>query len=132
MTPTLAVAATLSLAMSALYAYVGTLVLRRPTSDAARPANRSFGLWWNALAVTMGLDAARAYLAAFGVLDGVAQTALLYLILPPIVAAIYGLVDYLVYLYTGDPRWRGLVRAFHLAVGAGLLAAVVWMRPLRA
>lgn len=132
MQTTLALAGLLTLATAILYAYVGRIVRGRSVASArSKVANEAFQVWWFGLALATALGGVRALLGSFGVLDRGLHAALLFLSLPALAAALYGLVYYLVYLYTGDARWRTPILAFHAAFGVALFMLVVWMHPLR-
>lgn len=130
MKPTLLADAALALALAALYAYVARVVRDRPTTsrDADR-AKGAFVTWWVGLAGLTLVGALRSVLGGLDVLHVGLHAALSYLTLPLLVAALWGLLDYLLYIYTGSPRWRGVTMAAHAALGVFFVALVAWMGP---
>lgn len=119
--------------MSVLDLYVARLVSRRRASspEAAR-ALRSFSIWWYGLAATTAVGALRELLAALGVIERTPHATLTYAIIPILVVALWGLVDYLVYVHTGSARWRHAILVSHLVIGACLFGLVVYLHPLGA
>lgn len=114
----------LATATAALYAYVGALTLRRETSDAdARRAVRLFGVWWFSLAAITVIGTLRTLLVVADATQPALHQAISWLTIVPLVAALWGLVSYLLYIYTGDARAFTLSTIFH----AGLLAALVYI-----
>lgn len=133
MRATLLLDAAFALAMGVLYLYVARLVgARQVSSPGARRALRGFVVWWLALAAYTALDGARSLLAAFDVLDREPHAILAYAALAPLVVALWGLVDYLVYIHTGTQRWRRAILVGHVALGAFLFALVVYRHPIGA
>jgi hypothetical protein len=128
--PTLLLDATLAVVLGGLYVFVGRTFGQRPVSTPeSRQARQAFTLWWYALAAITFVEAARTVLAAFGVLDLRLHAALAYLGLPLLALALWGLVYYLLFIYTGTARWRRASMAGHAALGAFLVGLVAWMRP---
>lgn len=133
MRATLALDAALALALSVLYAYVGNLVLARRASSAdAERALRSFGAWWYGLALVTAIGGLREIIAAAGMLERPPHAFLTYATLVPLVLALWGLFDYLVYVHTGSTRWRSAILLGHVALSAFLFGLVVYLHPLGA
>src|SRR5581483_12039131 len=91
-----------NLACAGLYAWVGAVVLKRGVSQDARLANNLFATWWFALAVVFLLIPA--YIVPLRALDYRSvpfATVFIIVLLILIVAAMWGLAYYLVYLFTG-------------------------------
>lgn len=131
MMPTLLVDALFALSLALLYGYVARLMARRPTSTPeAASALRSFVVWWAGLGATTLLGGLRSALAGLDVLNRGLHAALLYLTIPALVAALWGLVDYLVYVHTGDRRWRLPILVGHALMGVFIFMVTVWMHPL--
>lgn len=127
---TLAIDAGLALATSALYAYVGRLTLSRPAGEPdGRLAIRLFAVWWFGLAVVTVVGAGRALLAAAGILDLPLHTALGFGALLPLVAALWGLLYYLLYIYTGNRRFFWPVTVAHAAILVYFTYLTLWLRP---
>jgi hypothetical protein len=128
---TLAINAGLGLATALLYAYVARIIAARPTTTPdATKAKRAFVLWWGALAVTSGIGAAQQLLAAVGLVDIGVHATLAFFSLPPLMLALAGLLQYLVYIHTGSLRWHHWILAAHLALALVYFALVAWLRPL--
>ena len=128
---TLLLDATLGLAIALLYVRVAVLMHRRPTTrPEAAAALRSFVVWWAGLAVVTVIGSLRGTLAAFDVLGRAPHAFLTYLSVPALVAALWGLVDYLVFIYAGTQRWRALIRYGHAAIAVFFLGLLVWMHPI--
>lgn len=118
-------------ATAALYAYVGRLVLARESAGPdARRANVLFAVWWLGLALVTLLGATRSVLVALGMVDLGFHVALSYVSLVPLVALLWGLVYYLVYIYTGNPRTFVPVTLLHVAILGFLLFLVAYLRPV--
>ena len=120
-----------SLATAALYVAVGRTVRHRGVSD--RASSRALGLfvlWWYAIAAFSVLGAARTLAAALGYLGLPYHVLLSYLSLLPLVAALWGLVYYLVFVHTGNERWLGPLGMMHAGLFVGFLALSVWLRPV--
>lgn len=97
----LAFSALLSLASTALLAYAGALVLRRPASSDARLAHRMFATWWFSVAAVMLLAGAPTLLFLLGVTSVPLHVAITYALAVPLTVALWALLYYLVYIYTG-------------------------------
>lgn len=131
MRPLLLLDAVLTLITALLYLYVGLVVSKRPTTTPdGTSANRSFAIWWGALAATTLLGALRDLIGAFEVTHRAPHTILTYLTLPILTAALWGLVDYLAYLYTGSKAVRRVVLGIHLLIGAFLFGLIVYLNPV--
>lgn len=120
------------LVIGSLWAYVGLRVLRRGTRGKGAAATRRFAAWWLGLAGHSVAGLALALAAATGRAT------------PPVVVAsatlaavcfgvmFWGLVSYLLYLYTGRRAVFPAV-TFAYAVQTVLLVGVVWwLRPIGA
>lgn len=129
---TLLAGAALSGLTAVLFAYVGRLNLHRATHDEdTRRAMRQFGYWWLGLSAYTLLIAVGAFLAASGNLDVRAHVLLMATGYAPLAVALWGLLSYLVYIYSGTHRWQAGLRAYHLALCAGLLLLLLYTRPTR-
>jgi hypothetical protein len=84
-----------------VYAYVGLRLYGRPVSPAARLAVAQFSVWWLGLGVSSALGAFEALLAYAGLLSLAAAFTLLLLVVLLDVVLLWGLVGFLVYVYTG-------------------------------
>ncbi|HEX2021992.1 MAG TPA: hypothetical protein VHH36_04720 [Candidatus Thermoplasmatota archaeon] len=122
--------ALLGVLSAALFAYVGAANLRRDAHDApARRALRQFALWWLGLALYTLQGAATSLLVAAGVTHLGAHVALLALGYVPLMVALWGLLSYLVYIHAGTHRLQPLLKAYHVALGAGLVLLLARTRP---
>lgn len=127
---TLLADAVLALGMMLVYVSVARIVAKRPsTSSASQRALRSFTAWWLGLALVTGAGGARNALAAVGIVERDAHIAVTLLSLPLLVGALGGLLSYLVYLHTGNPRWHAWIVGGHVLLGVFFLGLVVWMSP---
>lgn len=120
----------IQLGSAVLYLWVARIVLSRPVEGDARTANVLFATWWSALASAFILAPLLTVPPRlFGYEDLAFATALLNGLLMLIVVAVWGLVYYLVYLYSGNPRWFWPVAAFYAVVGFTLLYWVALLDP---
>jgi hypothetical protein len=102
-TATLALSLALTLGTSALLAYAGALILRRPTDEEAKRALRLFAVWWFSVAAVVLLGGSATILSLAGVDSIRLQTALSYLTAVPLTLALWSLLYYLIFIYTGRP-----------------------------
>jgi hypothetical protein len=103
--PTLLFGALLSILCAGIYFYVGQ-VLRRRRSDSpdSRLAWRLFVVWWYALSAATLSGAILSLFGAFGIVGLPLFTTITIMNFLALCIALYGLVFYLLYLYTGK-RW---------------------------
>lgn len=114
-----------------LYLWVSHIILKRPVEEGAKRANSLFGVWW----LSLGLVFLLAPLFTvppqlFGYRNLAFTIALLNALLILIVVAVWGLVYYLVYLYTGHSRWFWPVTVFYVFVAFVLLYWVAALNPI--
>ena len=117
-------------ASAALYLWVGEIVLRRRLDGEAKRANALFGVWW----VVLGLVFLLAPLYSIsvrilGFRDLAFAVTVVNILLVMLVGAVWGLVYYLAYVYTGSTRLFWPVTAFYVALAAGLLYVIAWRDP---
>jgi len=127
--PDLAVQATVALATGLVYVFVARLIMNRHPSTDARLANSMFAVWWGAFGLLEFSVGAYQVPAAFGFQDLALVIALLNLILLLIVVALWGLVYYLVYLYTGSSRSFWPITILYMILAAAMLYLVAWIEP---
>lgn len=127
--PLLAAAIT-SLVTAALYAYIGRIVYQREVSEAGRLANGMFVTWWASLALVTAISGLYNIPAVFFTPDFSFTIALVDFLLILIVAAIWSLQVYLLYLYTGHNRFFWSLTAAYALVAFALLWYVVWLDPV--
>ncbi len=104
-----------------IYAFVGTRLRARPVGAIARPAADAFALWWVALGVSTVVTGVGNLLAAYGV-DDVAVFATISQVNVLIVCvALWALVYYLLFLFTGTRGFVAPLTAFYVAYYALLV-----------
>jgi hypothetical protein len=118
-----------ALATGLVYGYVARLVLQRRTSPEARRANDAFATWWACFGLLEGVAGAYQVANAFGYQDLTLIVTVLDLVFLLLVAAIWGLVYYLVYLYTGSSRPFWPLAFAYGSLAAGLLYLLAWLDP---
>lgn len=114
--PTLLFGALLSTLCAGIYFYVGK-VLRRRRSDSpdSRLAWRLFVVWWYALAAATLSGAVLSILGAFGVVGLALFTTITIMNFLATCVALYGLVFYLLYLFTGNRGILAPLSIFYIA-----------------
>lgn len=119
-----------ALAGAALYAWVARLVHHRNLSEEARAANTLFVTWWASFSLIYGLSGAYEIAAGLGYLDLALSVVFIDVVLVLICIALWGLLGYLVYLYTGARRWFIPLGAGYALFGVALLYMIAWMDPI--
>jgi hypothetical protein len=114
---------------AALYAWVASLVYQRELSGEGRRANALFATWWLALGLVLLLAPLYSVPPVLGYRDLALAVTLLNALLLLIVVAIWGLVYYLVYLYTGNARWFWPLTVAYGTLAVGLLYLIAWADP---
>ena len=108
------ISAFFSVASAAIYAYVAACLGQRTISHPeARLAWRLFGLWWYCLAAATLAGGLPHFLSAFNIVSLPPFVALAYVEILLICVALWGLVYYLVYLFTGNQRFLVPVAVFY-------------------
>ena len=114
--PTLLFGATLSLVSAGIYFYVGrVLSRRRPASHEAGIAWSLFVVWWYALAAATISGALVSLLGAVGAGSVPLFVTFNYANFLAICTALYGLMFYLIYLFTGNYRVLWPLAIFYIA-----------------
>jgi hypothetical protein len=114
--PTLLFGATLSLLSAGIYFYVGkVLSRRRPASHEAGMAWSLFVIWWYALAAATFSGAIVSLLGALGVASVPLFVTFNHVNLLALCTALYGLMFYLLYLFTGNYRLLWPLAIFYIA-----------------
>lgn len=129
LTATLAAGSALALASAAVFAYVGWRLRRRPVEGDHATAWHLFLLWWFATAAEFATSGAISLLAGVGWIDHVGYATVIYLNLALLAAAIFGLMYYLLYLFTGSPRVAYVLVPVYLFYWGLLTYMVTWMDP---
>lgn len=120
--PTLFFGALLAILCAGIYFYVGRVLnRRRPTSPEARMAWQAFVIWWYALAATTLTGALLNLLGAFGVISLPLFTTITIVNFLALCVALFGLMFYLLYLYTGNSRLLGPLAVFYFGYYALLV-----------
>src|SRR5438067_3470052 len=122
--------AAVQLVSAALYLWVARTVLQREVEGEARRANVLFAVFWVGLGIVYLLAPLFTIPAQlFGYRDLALAITLLNSLLLLIAAAVWGLVYYLVYLYTGSRRAFWPITVFYIGLGLVLLYLVAWLDP---
>jgi hypothetical protein len=129
--PTLLFGALLSTLCAGIYFYVGQ-VLRRRRSDSpdSRLAWRLFVAWWYALSAATSSGAILNLLGAFGIVGLPLFTTITIMNFLAICVALYGLVFYLLYLYTGKRGILAPLSIFYIAYYGLLVYYVQASQPI--
>jgi hypothetical protein len=114
--PTLLFGALLSTLCAGIYFYVGRVLSRRHSDSAdSRLAWRLFVVWWYALAAATFSGAILSLLGGFGIAGVPLFVTITILNFLAICAALYGLVFYLLYLFTGQRSILRPLSIFYVA-----------------
>lgn len=99
-----------------VYAIVGHRLVSRPVAPHARTAARMFAMWWYALGLFTLMRLVQAIVFHAGVTELVPHMVILFSSLVVVFMAIWGLVYYLLFIYTGDERLLPATLAFYVAL----------------
>jgi len=115
----IAAAGVTSLVAAAVYAYIGLRLARRSVAVEARLASTQFTIWWWGLAASVTIAGLLALVAAAGPVSlPIALTAYILMLLID-VALLWGIVGFLIYVYTGQyylVPLTGFYGAFYVAL----------------
>lgn len=100
-----------------LYLYLGVRLAQRQVSPSSRLPARQFAVFWLGLALSASTSGAESFAAAFGSVPLGLEQGLLYANFVIVSVALWGLLTYLTYLYTG----RGGLVPFTLLYGVEIL-----------
>ena len=104
-----------SIASAAIYGYVAARLSPRTISNpGARLAWQLFGLWWYCVAATTLVGGILHLLGAFNIVSLPFFVALTYVNILLICIALWGLLYYLVYLFTGSQRFLVPLTVFYI------------------
>jgi len=130
--PTLLFVTLLSTLCAGIYYYVGRVLARRRSSTAdSRLAWRLFVAWWYALAAATLIGAILSFLGAIGIDDLALFTTLTLLSLLTTCIALYSLMFYLLYLFTGNRKLLGPLSVFYVVYYAMLVYNIQAHVPIR-
>jgi hypothetical protein len=118
---TLAAGGAFALLSAAVYAFVGWSLSQRKVSPDAQLAARLFSVWWVGLAATTAAGGMLTLAAAAGIQNLAIHVTITHVNLLAICAALWGLLYYLLYLFTGK---RGIfypLTAFYAVYYVGLI-----------
>ena len=127
--PTLLLDAALALVSALVFAQVGRASMRRRIQGDGRLAATLFGVWWNGLAAILLANAIMRVLAFAGVTDLNVFLTLMYVNALVLCVALWALLYYLVYLFTGNKELMVPISAFYVACYAFLMYFVTYQRP---
>lgn len=113
---TILIGAFFSLLAAGIYALVGWRLSKRgvPSAD-ARQAWRAFALWWYGLAATTLVNGLQGLFGALGMTDLPIFVTATYVNILVICVALWGLLYYLIYLFTGNRRTLLPLTVFYTA-----------------
>lgn len=113
--PTLLSSALFALTAAGIYSYIGWRLSQRvvPSSD-ARLAWSLFSVWWYGLATTTLITGSLSLLAALGVSSLPLFVTATYVNILVICLALWGLLYYLIYLFTGNRRSFTFLAVFYI------------------
>lgn len=129
LTATLVAGSALALLSAAAFAYVGWRLRRRPVEGDHATAWHLFLVWWFAVAAEFATSGTLSLLAGAGLIDHVGYATVIYLNLALLAAAIFGLMYYLLYLFTGSPRIAWVLVPLYAFYWTLLVYIVTWMDP---
>ncbi len=101
LTARLTVGTILNLASAGLCLAVGARLARRDVQGPARRAAMAFSVWWMALGVDATINSVTWLAGALGLATETLTAVLTYAALAAVTVMLWGLVEYLVYLFTG-------------------------------
>jgi hypothetical protein len=129
--PTLLFGALLSIVCAGIYFYVGQVLRRRRSESAdSRLAWRLFVVWWYALAAATFSGALLNLLGSFGIVGLPLFLTITILNFLALCVALYGLVFYLLYLFTGNRRILAPLSIFYIAYYGLLVYYVLAGQPV--
>ena len=129
--PTLLFGAILTILSAVIYYYVGTVLSRRRSSTLdTRLAWRLFVVWWYALAASTFSGAVLSLLGAFGIVGLPLFITITIMNLLSTCVALYGLMYYLLYLFTGNRKLIGPLSVFYIAYYAFLVYYIQASEPM--
>ena len=129
---TLLISALFSIVSAAIYGYVAGRLRQRVISDSgARLAWRLFSLWWYCLAATTLMSGIQNGIGGLNLGSLPLFVALTYVGILFICIALWGLLYYLVYLFTGSQRFLVLLTFFYVLYYILLIYLITASDPAR-
>ena len=130
--PTLFFGATLAALSAGVYFYVGRVLLqRRPSSPETGTAWMMFVVWWFALSATTLSGAILSLLGALEIAGLPLYTTITLMNVLATCVALYGLMFYLLYLFTGNRRLFTPLTIFYVAYYTLIVYYVLASEPVR-
>ncbi|MDX1611223.1 MAG: hypothetical protein R3185_02555 [Candidatus Thermoplasmatota archaeon] len=128
--PTLLLAGGFAIASAMAFAFAGSTVVRREHEGELARANNMFALWWYALSASTALGGIQSLSAGLGVTSIGVWTYATYANLLLICAALWGLLYYLVYLFTGKSEFYTPLGGFYVVYFLWLLYYITSADPI--
>lgn len=126
---TLLLDALMLLATAGVYAYVGRVTWRRRVGGEAQLASDLFATWWFAIAATTAGGALTRTLGYLGVEDLALYGTLSHVTLFSLYVGLWGLLYYLVYLFSGSRRLIVPISIFYTLLYAWTVYLVAMRQP---
>ena len=121
-----------SIVSATIYGYVAARLRQRTVSDPdARLAWQLFGIWWYCLAATTLVSGILHLLGAFNILSLTPFVAFTYINILLICIALWGLLYYLIYLFTGSRRFMVPLTIFYIIYYILLVYLITASDPVR-
>ncbi len=114
-----------TLLVGALYLYIGRVVSRRAVGPEAQGAQNAFLVWWYGLGASQLLSALQIIMFRLDSLSIPMYQILAQVNLFLVVAALWGLLYYLIYLYSGNTRWFWPLTGFYAVYYVWLVWLIV-------
>src|SRR6185295_13977394 len=113
--PTLLFSALFAVTAASIYSYVGWRLSKRVISSSeARLAWGSFTVWWYGVAATTLIGGFQSFLGALGFTSLPIFVTATYINILTICLALWGLLYYLIYLFTGNRRLLVPLAGFYM------------------
>jgi hypothetical protein len=113
-----------------LFGYAGRVQMKRQVMGEARLALQLFAIWWYALAAITVVGSVFNILAGLGKTDIALWQVYTYLAIAGICLALWGLLYYLLYLFTGNRAWLPILSIFYIFVYVLVLYFVQVSQPI--
>lgn len=122
--------AALQVVTALVYFHVGRVTSMRRIGGEAQLAARLFSVWWFTLGALTAVGAFTRLLVLAGVLDLGLHATLSHLNLLSLCVALWALLYYLVYLFTGSRRWFLPITAFYIVFYVGVVYLLTAAEPV--